>query len=384
MAAHQTLFFRQGSIVIRQGEEANGLFLVRRGALSIHVTPQIDQPTEEEIRNASVQVGEVGEGGIIGETGLFFRRRTASVLAAVDTTLEYIPLEKEGFEETLCDHVDLGWTLCRSLAQRLRDTTGKIREIHTAAETIDRAWHRFAVEFALLVDQAKGFAKTYPSLSVAILDAFHSEFYRTGARLLQQQRQTGFILEETVGTHLRGHRTLSPGEVLCREGEVGNAIYFVKEGELAVPLRGMVIAKIGKGEFAGELAILFDSLSPRTATLIAECPSQIMAFERKTFRSLAEKYPRLLLALATTLARRLEITNRLVGTRLSDSHNILDRLSGSEESAQAHFHRLSEALLPLPATSHLGTHAARFAQELAHLYEELLPPEMSSPDLPLW
>ena len=49
---------------------------------------------------------------------------------------------------------------------------------------------------------------------------------------------------------------LPKGEVLCREGEMGNEFFVIIEGEAAVSVQGRRRATIGPGGFCGEMAIL--------------------------------------------------------------------------------------------------------------------------------
>ena len=62
-------------------------------------------------------------------------------------------------------------------------------------------------------------------------------------------------------------RKLEPGETLVEQGEVGNELYLLLDGVLAVEVDGGDVAEIGPGAILGELAVL--EASERTATLRA-------------------------------------------------------------------------------------------------------------------
>ena len=62
-------------------------------------------------------------------------------------------------------------------------------------------------------------------------------------------------------------RKLEPGETLVEQGEVGNELYLLLDGVLAVEVDGEEVAEIGPGAILGELAVL--EASERTATLRA-------------------------------------------------------------------------------------------------------------------
>ncbi|WAS91264.1 cyclic nucleotide-binding domain-containing protein [Nannocystis punicea] len=61
---------------------------------------------------------------------------------------------------------------------------------------------------------------------------------------------------------------LPAGAVIMREGEVGDAAWFVVEGALRIDRGGVTVDRVGPGECVGERALLMHT--PRTATVIAE------------------------------------------------------------------------------------------------------------------
>ena len=61
------------------------------------------------------------------------------------------------------------------------------------------------------------------------------------------------------------------GKVLFREGEPGDALVVILEGELSVSRKGVELARLSAGSVAGEMS-LFDETAPRsaTATVVSE------------------------------------------------------------------------------------------------------------------
>ncbi|HWB50498.1 MAG TPA: ATP-binding cassette domain-containing protein [Stellaceae bacterium] len=65
-------------------------------------------------------------------------------------------------------------------------------------------------------------------------------------------------------------RHYEPGEVIIREGDVGNQLFLISEGEVEVVREDHEVARLGPAEFFGEVALL--SGQPRNATVIATEP----------------------------------------------------------------------------------------------------------------
>lgn len=67
--------------------------------------------------------------------------------------------------------------------------------------------------------------------------------------------------------------------VIIKEGEIGDLIYIVKEGQAKCIKNGIVVGNVMKGECFGEQALFFES--PRTATVVAEVPMSCIAITNK-------------------------------------------------------------------------------------------------------
>ncbi|MEJ7597809.1 MAG: cyclic nucleotide-binding domain-containing protein [Kofleriaceae bacterium] len=75
---------------------------------------------------------------------------------------------------------------------------------------------------------------------------------------------------------------LEVGQVLFYEGDPGDALYVIVEGELAVlsegPPRVEMAARLGPGSFIGEVALMTDQ--PRSATVAATQPCELLRIDR--------------------------------------------------------------------------------------------------------
>jgi CRP-like cAMP-binding protein len=103
-------------------------------------------------------------------------------------------------------------------------------------------------------------------------------------------------------------RRLKPREVLFRKGDPGSQLYGVLTGRLRVSTSGadgkeIVFGYHEPGEVFGEIALL-DS-DPRSATIEAVEPSELMTLHRRDLIPFLEKHPRVAISLAGVLARRI-------------------------------------------------------------------------------
>jgi CRP/FNR family transcriptional regulator, cyclic AMP receptor protein len=112
-----------------------------------------------------------------------------------------------------------------------------------------------------------------------------------------------------------------PNAVICREGEHGDAMFLVLEGE--VRARAMVggrestLATLGAGECVGELAVIDES--PRSADVVANTPTVLLKISAEALKRLFQEAPALaapfLLALSKTITSRV----RTMTKRYEDS-----------------------------------------------------------------
>jgi glucose-6-phosphate 1-dehydrogenase len=79
------------------------------------------------------------------------------------------------------------------------------------------------------------------------------------------------------------------GEYVLRKGEMGSEMYFICRGEVEVEDGAQVVARLGEGEFFGELALLFDE--PRVASIRAATACDLFVLDRPDFERVLKDYP---------------------------------------------------------------------------------------------
>jgi MFS family permease len=84
--------------------------------------------------------------------------------------------------------------------------------------------------------------------------------------------------------HLAGHllpETVSEGDEVVHQGEAGDRVYVISEGQFEVTSGGVSVATLGPGDHFGEIALLRDT--PRTATVTALADAEIYGLDRADF-----------------------------------------------------------------------------------------------------
>jgi CRP-like cAMP-binding protein len=99
---------------------------------------------------------------------------------------------------------------------------------------------------------------------------------------------------------------VDPGEVLCREGEAGDSLFLILEGQAEVLKGQQPITVLGAGEVFGEMAVLTGE--PRSATVVARTPMELYELKRNDFNALLARAPQIAGAMSLVLARRLQST----------------------------------------------------------------------------
>ncbi len=101
------------------------------------------------------------------------------------------------------------------------------------------------------------------------------------------------------------------GQELFHQGDSGDTAYIIIDGNAEVlidsPGGELAVAKIGKNELVGEIAILCDV--PRTATLRADDQVTTLAISKDLFFQMVREYPDMGIEIMRELAQRLEQTN---------------------------------------------------------------------------
>lgn len=116
------------------------------------------------------------------------------------------------------------------------------------------------------------------------------------------------------------------GETVFSEGDPGDALYVVKAGEVVVHVTNpevgihFELARLGPGQVFGEMALLTEQ--PRGATVRASSDTTCLVLAREVFVRVCQQLPDVTLAVAKTMALRLDAVNREQGISFASLANL--------------------------------------------------------------
>ncbi len=87
-----------------------------------------------------------------------------------------------------------------------------------------------------------------------------------------------------------------PGDILVSQGERGDSLYILASGSVRIYARAAgsrpaLVCSLGEGAFFGEMSTLSDE--PRSATVIASAPSELLKLDRDALNAIAQRHPRM-------------------------------------------------------------------------------------------
>jgi hypothetical protein len=99
-----------------------------------------------------------------------------------------------------------------------------------------------------------------------------------------------------------------PGKTVIKEGEPGETMYLMMEGEVSVNKshgegREIELDRISAGDYFGEMA-LFEDI-PRSATIRTEKESRLLVLHKREFAEIVREYPQIALHICKVLGARL-------------------------------------------------------------------------------
>jgi CRP-like cAMP-binding protein len=128
---------------------------------------------------------------------------------------------------------------------------------------------------------------------------------------------------EDTGVRVRHayQRTLAPGETVFDAGDPGDHLYVIQSGEVELiretPSRARVVARLGPGDFFGELGVVLGE--PRHSRAVAVNTTRVIALDRETLEGMCLDQPEIAIRMIRVLVSRLiEAERRLAALCVDD------------------------------------------------------------------
>jgi CRP-like cAMP-binding protein len=112
---------------------------------------------------------------------------------------------------------------------------------------------------------------------------------------------------------------LAPGDFLFQEGDTGENMYVLLEGEIEIFLGDFMLETAEPGMLIGEMALIDDG--PRTANAVAKTVCRLAEIDRRRFYFLVQQHPHFATHVMKTLADRLRDMNAVTAAREEMSTN---------------------------------------------------------------
>jgi sigma-B regulation protein RsbU (phosphoserine phosphatase) len=134
-------------------------------------------------------------------------------------------------------------------------------------------------------------------------------------------------------------KKLKEGEILFREGERGEHLYVVMDGELEVLMaegqpEELLLNVLREGEYLGEMSLIMPD-GKRTASARARKPSVLRSISRAQFMDLLKRHPLLANSMVRVLSDRLDATNTSAFRDLTEKNRQLQQAYDDLKAAQA-------------------------------------------------
>lgn len=105
-------------------------------------------------------------------------------------------------------------------------------------------------------------------------------------------------------------RNFAAGQQIFREGEAGDFMYVVVEGEVDLFIHDRLVESLRAGGVLGEMALI--DQTPRSASAVARTDCRLVAIDERRFKFLVQQTPNFSLQLMRVIADRLRRMDSLL------------------------------------------------------------------------
>src|SRR5689334_12188159 len=105
----------------------------------------------------------------------------------------------------------------------------------------------------------------------------------------------------------RNFQSYSAGQTIFEEGDTGDIMYVVKDGEVDITVKGRVVETVSKGGIVGEMAMI--ASHRRSATVVARTDCKLIPIDEERFTFMVQQTPSFSLQVMKLMAERLRHMN---------------------------------------------------------------------------
>ena len=282
--------YPEGTVVLKEGERTRDIYLVDVGEIHIQRNTPYGRYTLAQLK----------AGDVFGETSFIDEyARSGDAVIKVDTVL--FPINPSALTPMIeNDHrfiLAIHWALWKSLSRKLRKTNESL------AKFFSKAGSKIPEEIS----------------SKSKADDFHVAVSAKQALFREQKLSP---LEINFLATLSKEERISPNEYIFREGEEGDRMYVVLEGQVMISKQIVgageeALAFLERGDYFGEMALI--DLQPRSADARAhDTGAVVLSISQEVLKGILDIQKvssiRLLRLLCSLVAERLrEVNDKLVG-----------------------------------------------------------------------
>jgi len=104
--------------------------------------------------------------------------------------------------------------------------------------------------------------------------------------------------------------TLDAGSIVFDQGDQGDEMYAIREGEIEIQFNGNILATLSAGEIFGEMALIDTTI--RSAKAIAKSDCVLVPIDKQRFLFLVHETPTFALQVMRTMADRMRAMHRMI------------------------------------------------------------------------
>ena len=108
--------------------------------------------------------------------------------------------------------------------------------------------------------------------------------------------------------HTMSEESFPAGHRILRQGFSGSGFFVIVDGEVLVRVDGEDVARLGRGEFFGEISLLLGE--PPVADVVAASPVKALHLAGPDLRDFLLAFPQVMYRMLQSVGRRLERANR--------------------------------------------------------------------------